>query len=368
MCSRGGPAGSSSKDENADALPSRAPRRGSRYTRASRMKAGASEGAAGGDGLISAFILDGSGGATEVGWDVICTWKPEQGPLWVHLNREDARTREWLDAQSDLEPWVREALLAEETRPRVTTSNGALLVNLRGVNLNPDTDPEDMVSIRIWIDRNRVISTRKRHLMAVADVREKLAQGVGPKTAADVVVMLAGRLVERMGPIIGALDEHVVDAEDQVLSAHGYELRTELAMLRRQAIALRRYVGPQREAMTQLQSVSASWMEDTHRLQLREISDRITRYVEDLDASRERAAVTMEELSGRLAEQMNRTMYMLSIVATIFLPLSLLTGLLGINVAGIPGSEYPGAFLLVTAALVLIGVAEVVFFWRRRLF
>jgi zinc transporter len=95
------------------------------------------------------------------------------------------------------------------------------------------------------------------------------------------------------------------------------------------------------------------------------VADRITRYVEDLDAARERAAIIQDELTTRLAETMNRNMYMLSVIAAIFLPLSLLTGLLGINVGGIPGVEWKWAFTLVTAGITLLGVAG--FLLMRRL-
>jgi len=101
------------------------------------------------------------------------------------------------------------------------------------------------------------------------------------------------------------------------------------------------------------------------RMRLRETSDRTTRYVEDLDAIRDRAMVTQEELNNRLAEQMNKTMYVLSIVAGIFLPLGLLTGLLGINVGGIPGTENKWAFTIF--CFILLGVAGVqVWLFKRK--
>ena len=78
--------------------------------------------------------------------------------------------------------------------------------------------------------------------------------------------------------------------------------------------------------------------------------------------ARERAAITQEELRSHLAEQMNKAMYTLSIVAAIFLPLSLLTGLLGINVAGIPGTENHWAFTIVTVAIVAMGIGLVAWF------
>ena len=119
--------------------------------------------------------------------------------------------------------------------------------------------------------------------------------------------------------------------------------------------------------LARLPTEAVTWLTDLDRARLREEAERIARLVEDIDADRERAAVTQEELSNRLAEETNRTMYVLSLVAAIFLPLGLLTGLLGINVGGIPGTESPWAFTIVTLGLVGLAGGLVVAFRRMRL-
>ena len=98
---------------------------------------------------------------------------------------------------------------------------------------------------------------------------------------------------------------------------------------------------------------------------IREIAERTTRFVEDIDSARDRAAIAHEELNNRLSEQMNKAMYTLSIVAAIFLPLGLLTGLLGINVGGIPGTESHWAFGIVS--FVLVGIAAVLIWIFKRM-
>jgi len=107
-----------------------------------------------------------------------------------------------------------------------------------------------------------------------------------------------------------------------------------------------------------------SWIDVHANYRLSEIADRITRYVEDLDSARERAAMIQDELSTRLDEKMNRNMYVLSVIAGIFLPLSLITGLLGINGAGIPGEKWPWAFTVVIVGLIFAGVIEYLLFRR----
>ncbi len=115
-------------------------------------------------------------------------------------------------------------------------------------------------------------------------------------------------------------------------------LRPVLSILRRQIIELRRYLAPQREALGHLQTSKIAWIQDVDRLRLREVADRLIRYVEELDSVRDSSIVLHEELASRLSEQLNKRMYALSLVATIFMPLSFLTGLLGVNLGGIPGA------------------------------
>lgn len=317
-------------------------------------------------GLVLSYLLDGKGGGKRLDWEEIRAWEAEQGLLWVHLNRDSADSREWLQHQSGVDSLVAEAMLAESTRPRCVQMNGGIMVFLRGVNLNPGSDPEDMVSIRLWLQENRIISVRTRRVLSADDLRASLERGQGPTDVGDFVVQLAERLVSRMSEVVNDVDDEVDRLQDMVLEAESHKLRTELNRLRREIIALRRYLAPQRDALNNLTLVKVAWLAERDRLQLREEADRVTRYVEDLDTARERAAVTQEELSNRLAEQMNIRMYVLSMVAAIFLPLGFLTGLFGINVGGIPLAESPQGFVDIVLILLAITLIQVLLFrWRR---
>ena len=317
-------------------------------------------------GLLAAYLLDGNGGGKQLEWCDVKSWTPDAGTLWVHLDYTDPETAKWLEEDSDLDPTVAAALTADETRPRSVTIHGGILVTLRGVNLNPGSDPEDMVAIRIWVDAHRIITTRHRRVKAVETVRASLAAGDGPKSSSEVLVELADALNSRIGTILTELDDRVDELEDEILGSESYELRAKIGSLRRETISLRRYLAPQRDAVARLQNERVEWLDDINRAHLREIADRTTRYVEDLDSARDRAAVSQDELNSRLSERMNKTMFVLSIVAGIFLPLGLLTGLLGINVGGIPGTESPFAFIVVCAILVVVAVLQLVLFKRMR--
>lgn len=319
------------------------------------------------DGLIDAWLLDGAGGGRKLDWDDLARCEPRGREwLWVHLDHSTPAVHQWMLGASGLSGITAEALMQGETRPRCVPVDEGLMIFLRGVNLNPGADPEDMVSIRMWIGERRVISLRKRRLLSVDDIREAIARGEGPETPGGFLVMIVDFLLGRAGGVIDDLYDQVDELEDAVLVQTDYRQRELLAGIRRQAIALRRFLAPQREALNRLSSERTPVLTGEHQLYLRENSDRLMRMVEDLDAARERAAVTHESLVSRLAEQTNQRMYILSIVAAIFLPLSFVTGLLGVNVGGIPGADNPLGFAAVVAMMLLIAGGLWVFFrWRR---
>lgn len=114
--------------------------------------------------------------------------------------------------------------------------------------------------------------------------------------------------------------------------------------------------------MAFLRTSEQPWLDQMHKRRLQESLDRIVRYLEDLDAIRERAQIVKDELSNALADKMNKNMYVLSVIAAIFLPLGFLTGMLGINIGGIPGADNPWAFYIFTGILVgLVGLQTLVF-------
>lgn len=301
---------------------------------------------------LHTLLLDGQGGAQSLTPEQLDAWTPEQGLLWLHLDYTDAPSRDWLEQESDLPALAVESLLAENTRPRAAMLGEHLLLALRGVNTNPGADPEDMVSIRLCVSPDRIISTRKRRLLSVVKLVEQLHAGSGPRNHAELIVQLNEGLVERMGLTVEALDDELSDLELNLLTDADSEMRHTVRNLRRQCISLRRYYSPQRDAFNQLQGERLEWLNTDHRLALREISDRLLRHIEDLDMLRERAAMAQEELASQQSEELNQRMYVLSIISAIFLPLGFLTGLLGINVGGIPGADNQHAFLWFLGSLV----------------
>lgn len=319
------------------------------------------------DGLHFAFALDGKGGGKRLGADAVRGWEGGEGPLWVLLDRFSDRAEAWLDGAFGLPELVREGLLAEDTRPRCVRMSEGLLMILRGVNVNPGAEPDDMVSVRMWIDAGRVICLRGPMVFALGDIRERLEERVGPKAPGEIVVQLADALTDRMREVVSNQQDMVDEIDEASLERASPGLRRRLMVPRRQAMTIRRYLAPQRDMLTRLAVEPTELLSERDRVRLREVSDELTRLVEELDLLRERTALIQEQMSAMASEQMNRTMYMLSLVATIFLPITFLTGLLGVNVAGIPGADWRWAFWALCGVLVALGLAVWAIMRRRRM-
>ena len=289
--------------------------------------------------------------------------------VWIHLDANHCETRQWLEENATyLDPIIINALLANETRPRILDfKNGAMII-LRGVNLNENAEAEDMVSIRLWIDDRRIISIQRRPIKAVEDINERFDSGKGPRNSGEFIAMLIGRLLDRMEPVFSELDERLDNIEEKVMEDPQSNEQREITSIRRQAIMFRRYIAPQRDAIARLRSIDQPWMKSIHNRRLQETLDQVIRYTENLDAIRERAQIVKDELASTLANRMNKNIYALSVVAAIFLPLGFLTGLLGINIGGIPGSENNQAFAIFCGLLVGVVALQIVVFKKMKWF
>jgi zinc transporter len=317
------------------------------------------------EGLVSAWRFDGAGGGRRIGWDEIHTGSLDgQGFDWINLQQLDHRQHSgWLADGSGIDHSIIESLTAAETRPRCALFDNGAFLNLRGINLMPYSLPDEMHSIRFWVEPRRIVSVRKRSLSAVADFEDAVARGRAPRSPGEFIADLSMRLVDRMDTVITALAEQADELEELVLSATLSNLSSKVSEVRRVAIILRRYIAPQREALNHFSLEDAEWLSPRDRNRLREAADRVTRFAEELDSVRDRAAVIYDQMVERRAEQMNRSMLVLAAVTVIFAPLTLITGLMGMNVEGIPGSQDPNGFWAVTVVAALMGVGLVA--WLR---
>lgn len=314
--------------------------------------------------LLHAVVLNNDGTGKTILLDEVQEYLNNNALIWLHFDYTSTVTQEWINTIAPIDELAKEALLTSETRPRTTIFDDFVLLALRGINFNNNAEPEDMVSIRLYVSEHLIISTQKRNLKSVQDILNYIKQAQGPKNSSEFIIELTHRLTVRMEDTIEDIGERVSELEEKILDDSTEDIRTQNSRLKREIIALKRYLTPQKDAISKLYNYKISWVSDYDKVQLREINDQLIRNIEELDALKDKLVLLQEELSNKISEQINNRMYFLSIISAIFLPLGFLTGLLGINVGGIPGAENKGAFGIFI--VILVGLVAMQLYYLKK--
>lgn len=318
---------------------------------------------AGPNGLLWCYIIEPEQAARSCTLEEVIAYRG-LGFTWVHMQSDEVESAHTLNQLNLNKPQI-DALCALDTRPKAQKIDEGMLVYLRGINRNPEADPEDMVSLRMWVKDNQIISLRRkdRRLLSILDVKKNIDLGIIPTSPNELMLDIVRRITDRISETVDELDDELTQFESLDVPQH--ESRIRLTCARRQAAAIRRYLAPQRDALDAITRISKNLSEQQiHNLRLE--YDRMTRYVEDLDLAKERAMVLQDELRNRIAEQQGMRMYVLSLVTAIFLPLSFLTGIFGMNVAGLPGTENPQAFSWLGFSMIVIALGIVGYMvWKK---
>jgi len=222
------------------------------------------------NGLIYAWRLDGAGGARLLEWEEVRSAESDpERPIWVHLDLNVSGAVEWIKGEAGFDEWVAEAMVRAGTRPRVVPYAGGAMVMLRGVNLNPGAEPEDMIALRMWAEAGWLITLRSQKLRAVVAMRGAFQRGEGPTNTAEMLSFLLHELATRAGDVIDDLEERSEELENAIHgSGKGKELSDTLADLRRRLMGLKRYLRPQRDAVMVLASEPLEWMPEEERVRI----------------------------------------------------------------------------------------------------
>lgn len=287
---------------------------------------------------------------------------------WAHYDFSTPEGVRAVKAEPGIDNVIDSALLDEDSRPRTLATAAGTLVILRGVNLNPGAGFDDMISIRLWATPERVVSTGRRRLRSVEAMRADMDAGTGPADGGEFICRFVRRLSDFLGEAVEELEKRLEEAENRIGQARTIARNSPFSLLRRQCARVRRYLGPQREALEQLLKAPTDLLNERQIATLREEANRLTLILEDLDLVRERAMVAQEEFLGLMAHEQNARMLLLAIVSAVFLPLAFITGLFGMNVAGLPGLENERAFTILAVMMTLLAAGILVVFKIKRWF
>jgi zinc transporter len=310
---------------------------------------------------ITTLYFDGNGGSSSEA-------TPSAPWVWHHIKYNDKAAVKWIKNQPELSQFAKITLINSETRPRVHVEDDELIMCLRGINLNEEADPEDMISIRLWVGPQTIITSSNAGSQSIRNIRALLTEKVGPKNAEEFVATLIDQLANLTDEFVEKLDQKLDDTEDHIENLSHNEFNPQINQMRRQIAHIRRYLLPQKEALDKLYRQKSSRFTEPFYDQIYVEMDKFMQMIESLDLMRERALMLQEHFMANVSHQQNSRLYLLAIISAIFLPLTFLSGLFGMNVAGMPGLENNLAFTYVITFSVILTVLLLVWFKKSKWF
>ncbi|HTN49740.1 MAG TPA: CorA family divalent cation transporter [Burkholderiaceae bacterium] len=289
-------------------------------------------------GLICGFELGPDGESRSIGIDEVATAVASGNRVvWLHFNAANAGARRWLAQQSFIPPDYMQLIEEHETRIQLTALPWGLIGVLSDLAYGEPVDPSEIVTVWAFA-ASRILVTARNHAAKTADRLRQLARVQLEATSGQALLL---RLLEAQAEVLRdwiADAAHELDhAEDQILIGNVTRQRETLGKTRRLAMHLRRHFGPLRGVLQKLLAVPPERNGNIEAAAWRTLHEDLAFAVDEAASVYERAKLLQEELASRLAEATSHNLFVLTIATIVFLPMTLLTGIFGMNVQGVPG-------------------------------
>jgi zinc transporter len=280
---------------------------------------------------------------------------------WIVLNGRDEKDRKWLATQGGLDETVK-ALVSDPPRRSERVHHGAAMVLtlVRPV----DVTCEDLMGLRIVIEPNRVVTVGYGADWTVDDALARQVAGGLPASVSRVLALLVTSLVKPLESEIMRLADRLDTLEESAMKENDDRIDDDVVLVGQQILGLRRYLAPMNDEFSFLVLDPDELPGVAESKYLRRAAQSLSRWVGALDSAHGRVTLILNQLANRDGSRLERSMHKLTLVATVFLPLTFITGLLGVNVPGIPGAHNPFAFWLLCVFLTGVAVGAVLLIRR----
>jgi zinc transporter len=295
---------------------------------------------------------------------------PEPGSpgfVWLHFSLSNAGAERWMRQSLKLADAFYESLRESIGSTRLEMEDDALIAVVHDALFNTSFDYANISTVTLCLEPRLVVSARLRPLRSLDRLRAAVRSGQTLRSAAELLAELLRDQAAVLADIVRQSTARVDVVEDTLLENRISVSRSELSSLRRSLVRLQRLLAPEPAALFRLLSRPPRWLSDEDLADLREAAEELSAAVVDCGALTERLKLLQEELAALVSEQSNRTLFLLTLVTVLALPINLVAGLFGMNVGGLPLAQHPQGFLRVVGALALLtGLLAYLLLLRRR--
>jgi zinc transporter len=276
------------------------------------------------------------------------------------------RAQKWIAACEQIPAQARELLLDSDSHIRMETAGRGFAGVLGDLHFEFDADPDRLGVMRLYVDENIVVTARLHPLKAADRLRLEARGGVAFASTMSLVIRFVEDVTDILSSVAASQGEIVDEIEDRVLKDRFLRESEELGRVRRLLARARRHIDAQRHALGHLAHRPPAWFRDKDTQELHRSIERLGAVSQDVESIQERARLLQEEIAGRLGKATNYNLYVVSLLTAIFLPITLITGVFGVNVGGLPGVEQDTGFAWVIGLMILtVATSLLLLHWRR---
>jgi len=268
-----------------------------------------------------------------------------------------------------LHPLVLEDILNTDQRPKVDDYGDYLYIVTRFFEYDPQTLTVSSEQVSLVLGPDFVLTFQERPTGNFDPIRERLRQGRGliRKQLADYLAYaLLDVVVDRYFTVLEQIGDRTEQLEDELMQKATPTVLQTLHQLKRETLNLRRAVWPLREVISQLARNDNHFFQSATLPYLRDVYDHTVHVIESLEAIRDLIAGMLDIYLSSVSNRLNQEVRALTVVAIIFMPATLISGIFGMNFHAMPLLENPVGFYLALGFMVMIAVSLSLVFWRRR--
>lgn len=307
-------------------------------------------------GLICGFLCGLDGGTRELDSAAAAQWlaarddADEQGAfVWLHFNLGHNASKRWLQSHAGLPGAFFDSLDEAAPSTRIEREEDALVAVINDVHFDFSFEPSDISTLWICVSRRLVVTARLRPLRSVDKLRAALKTGERLRSSSELLEHLMRDQADVLVEIVRATTSRVDDIEDELLSGKLNTKRVRLGTMRRLLVRLQRLLAPEPAALFRLLQYPPAWMTPTDVQELRQSTEEFSVVLRDMVSLQERIKLLQEELAAQVNEDNSKSLFVLTIVTVLALPINIVAGLFGMNVGGIPLAQHPNGFWVVVS-------------------
>ncbi|HKP00358.1 MAG TPA: magnesium/cobalt transporter CorA [Nitrospiraceae bacterium] len=293
----------------------------------------------------------------------------DESVTWVNVSgvhRTDIL--ESFGKQFQLHSLLLEDIANTDQRPKLDDYETCLFLVLKMLSV---TDRQDIVveQVSLVFGRNFVLSFQENGTDVFTSVRDRLRGGKGRlrQSGSDYLFYaLVDAIVDQYFAVVEVLGEKIEELQDLVVSDPKPETLHKIHALKRQLLFLRRAVWPLREVTNNLSRSECPFLQESTKVFFRDVYDHVVQIVDTIETLREMVSASLDIYLSSISYRLNAVMKVLTIITTIFMPLTFIVGIYGMNFEHMPELKWEWGYPLVVGVMVMIAIAMLGFFIRKR--